>query len=92
MIMTAEELHAFLVREFPQSDPEWMRIEQVGERYVRVRAIIGESDLRPGGTVSGTALMSLADLAMYLCVVNEVGNEPLSLATSHENGFRRLWL
>jgi acyl-coenzyme A thioesterase PaaI-like protein len=62
--MTAAELDAFLHREFPQVDRQGYRVEEVRDRFARVRLPFHEDHLRPGGTVSGPALMSLADTAM----------------------------
>ena len=87
--MSPSELHSFLVREFPQSDPEWMRIEAAAYRYCRIRSIIGEGDLRPGGTVSAHTMMSLADTAMYLAVLTTIGPVPLCLTTSFNISFLR---
>jgi uncharacterized protein (TIGR00369 family) len=87
--MTADELHAFLVKEFPQADPEWMRIEAASHRYVRIRTVIGEDDLRPGGTVSAGTLATLADTAMYLAVLASIGPVPNVLATSLHVDFLR---
>ena len=88
-MMSPEELHSFLVREFPQSDPEWMRIEAASHRYVRIRCLIGDSDLRPGGTVSATTLMALADTAMYLAVLTSIGPVPLCVTASCNISFLR---
>jgi acyl-coenzyme A thioesterase PaaI-like protein len=87
--MTPAELHTFLVREFPQSDPEWMRIEAASHRYVRIRSVIGDSDLRPGGTVSANTLMALADTAMYLAVLTSIGPVPLCLTVNCNMSFLR---
>jgi uncharacterized protein (TIGR00369 family) len=87
--MSPDELHAFLVREFPQSDPEWMRIELAEHRHVRIRAIIGDEDLRPGGTVSAKTLMSLANTAMFLAVLASIGPIPLAVATNLSIDFLR---
>ena len=87
--MSADELHSFLVQEFPQADPEWLRIESASHRYVRIRALVGDGDLRPGGTVNGGVLMSLADTAMYLAVLASVGPVQAALSTSFHIDFLR---
>ena len=38
-------------------------IEEVGERSARVRLLHHERHTRPGGTVSGPAMFTLADIA-----------------------------
>lgn len=39
----------------------------------RVRLVYGERHLRPGGTISGPAMFSLADLATYAAILGEIG-------------------
>ena len=61
----------FLQAEFPQSGR--CDVLAVGGRASRVRKPIGDADLRPGGTVSGPVLMSVADLALYVAIFGEIG-------------------
>ena len=49
----------------------------------------GERDLRPGGTVSGPAMMALADLAMYVLLLAHIGPVALALTTSFNINFLR---
>jgi uncharacterized protein (TIGR00369 family) len=83
-IMTAAEVTAFLDREFPQMQRLGRIFEVVsiapGEAEVRLDA--NEAHLRPGGTVSGPTLFSLADVGAYVVVLAHIG--PVALAvTSH---------
>lgn len=87
--MTAEQLDAFLHREFPQVDRQGYRVEEVRERFARVRLPFHEDHLRPGGTVSGPTLMSLADTAMYVVVLAMIGEVPLAVTTSLNVNFMR---
>jgi uncharacterized protein (TIGR00369 family) len=48
-------------------------IEEVGDRHARVRMRMLPERLRPGGIVSGSALMSLADSAVWAAVLGVVG-------------------
>jgi uncharacterized protein (TIGR00369 family) len=87
--MTAAELDAFLHREFPQVDRHGYRVESVGDRLARVRMAFHEDHLRPGGTVSGPSLMSLADTAMYVVVLAAIGEVPLAVTTNLNINFMR---
>lgn len=87
--MTATELDAFLHREFPQVDRQGYRVEEVRDRFARVRLPFHEDHLRPGGTVSGPTLMSLADTAMYVVVLAMIGEVPLAVTTSLNINFMR---
>jgi len=71
--LTAEELHALLDRVFPQIRPYCFRIERAGGRGARLRLPMAEAHLRPGGTVSGPAMMTLVDCCMYVALLAELG-------------------
>jgi uncharacterized protein (TIGR00369 family) len=82
------ELNAYLAEVFPQLDG---RIEVVGMRplHLRARMAAREADLRPGGTVSGPALFTLADCAFYMAVLAMLGSEALAVTTSCSIDFMR---
>ena len=72
-IMNEEMLHDFMDEHFPQVSDLDMRVEAVDERTIRMRLPVDDRHLRPGGTVSGPTLMTLADCAMYLLVLAQIG-------------------
>ena len=78
--MTAQELEAFLYSHFPEMDERLFRVEQVEDYFLQVRMAHHPRHLRPGGTISGPALMSLADTAMYLVLLAMIG--PVALAVT----------
>src|SRR5262245_45091605 len=63
--MNVEEIEAFYAAFFQQRDRFRFNIEEVADGGVRIRLLYHELYLRPGGTISGPALMALADSAMY---------------------------
>ncbi len=77
--MKLDEVRNFLHQEFPQSD---IRIEGIGNHGARVRLHVGFEHLRPGGTVSGPALMTTADCALYVAILAELGPVKLAVTTS----------
>ena len=77
--MTVEELNDLIRREFPQSK---VILETISPRRCCVRIPINSSHLRPGGTVSGPTMMSLADNAMYLALLAEIGPVLLAVTTN----------
>jgi len=87
--MSAHELDAFLHREFPEVDEHRFAIEEVRDRFVRVRMPFAERNLRPGGTMSGPTLMRLADMAMYLAVLAAIGPVALAVTTNMSISFMR---
>jgi len=50
---------------------------------------VGVADLRPGGTVSGPVLMEVADIALYIALLGEIGIVPLAVTTSLTINFLR---
>jgi uncharacterized protein (TIGR00369 family) len=87
--MTPAELSTFLSREFPQCTPERLRVESAGGGRARLRRIVGEDDLRPGGTVSGPTMMALVDNAVYVALLAEIGPVALAVTTSLNINFLR---
>lgn len=81
-----EEIAEFLAREFPQTK---CTVESVGHFTATVRHEVGEAELRPGGTVSGPVLMMVADVALYVAILNEIGIVPLAVTTNLNINFMR---
>ena len=84
--MTKQQLQQFLIDEFPQTK---CTIEDVGEQSAVVRHPIGFDELRPGGTVSGPTLMAVADVALYVAILGEIGLVPLAVTTNLSINFLR---
>ena len=80
------EIIEFLAREFPQNT---CTVEEVGKASAVVKQRIGADELRPGGTVSGPVLMGVADLALYVALLGEIGIVPLAVITNLTINFLR---
>lgn len=80
------EVVAFMAAEFPQSK---CVVEAVGQRAATVSHHIGQDELRPGGTVSGPVLMGVADVALYVAILGEIGIVPMAVTTSLTINFLR---
>ncbi len=89
--LTADEIAELLHEIFPQVvfPGCGISIERVDYGDVRVRRQFQESLLRPGGTVSGPAMMQLADFAMYVAVFSAVGRQPEAVTTNLNINFLR---
>lgn len=85
-MVTQQAISDFLVREFPQNK---CTVVAVGGRAATVRHAIGPAELRPGGTVSGPVLMTVADVALYVAILGEIGIVPLTVTTSLNINFLR---
>lgn len=83
---TAAELSSFLSREFPQNR---CTIEAIDADGVTVAHPVGDSELRPGGTVSGPVMMTLADVALYVAILARIGIVPLAVTTQLSINFLR---
>jgi len=83
---TKEEIIKFLTKEFPQSS---VSVVEVGNQGATVRQKIGTEHLRPGGTVSGPVLMAVADSALYVAILGEIGLVPLAVTTNLNINFLR---
>ena len=81
-----QDIIEFIARDFPQCTSS---IELVGDRGATVRHPIGHDELRPGGTVSGPVLMEVADIALYVAILGEIGIIPLAVTTGLNINFLR---
>ncbi|HEY8567411.1 MAG TPA: PaaI family thioesterase [Beijerinckiaceae bacterium] len=89
--MTAAEVEAFLNREFPQihHGGRTYHVEAVGDLAARLRMDYHERHIRPGGTISGPAMMALADLGLYVAVLANIGPVALAVTTNLSFNFLR---
>ena len=84
--MNLEQAREFLAREFPQNTS---KIEHVAPGESVLRQPIDTKHLRPGGTVSGPTMMSLADCAAYVAILGKIGEVALAVTTSLNINFLR---
>src|SRR4051794_32917807 len=85
-VATKDEVAAFIAAEFPQNE---CTILEVGDFGATVALEVETRDLRPGGTVSGPVLMSVADVALYVAILGEIGIVPLAVTTNMSINFLR---
>jgi len=86
--MTANEIADFMKKFFPQARMP-VEIEELRDGFLRIRVPVTDRYLRPGGTVSGPALMTIADTAMYYLVLGMIGPVALALTTNLNINFLR---
>ena len=58
------------------------RAESIGDGAATVRMPFDQSTLRPGGTISGPAMMGLCDFAMYAALMGAIGQVELAVTTN----------
>ena len=86
-VMDVDELNEFLVEVFPQLDPEGttqrsLTVTRIAPGEADVRFLADARHIRPGGTVSGPALFTLADVTGYALVLAHIGREALAVTTN----------
>ncbi len=84
--VSKKEMEAFFSREFPRAN---FVLEAFDEDSVTIRRKVETEDLRPGGTVSGPTMMGLADCAIYLTILREIGLVAHAATTSLNVNFLR---
>ena len=79
---------SFLEEVFPQVTGKIEILSLTGlSSSVKLR--IAETDLRPGGTVSGPSMFFLADVTFYIAVLAAIGKQPLAVTTNCSINFMR---
>ncbi len=66
-----------------------IKVEHLGVGEARARVPYRDDLLRPGGTIAGPVLMSLADFAMYGAVLSMIGPVELAVTTNLNINFLR---
>ena len=72
---TLQDIRDYFASDFSQCPHH---IDAVGPGTATVRERVTEDHLRPGGTVSGTVMMSIADCAMYAAIFGAVAKNAVT--------------
>ena len=90
-MLNAAEVNALMASVYPQLNDSFVSYEAIdvfpGGCTVRLNA--DERHLRPGGTVSGPSLFTLADIGGYVCVLSHAGPDALSVTVNLDINFMR---
>jgi uncharacterized protein (TIGR00369 family) len=87
-VMSFDDMQAFLAEQFPQGE-QYGVLEALGDGWAEMKLPIDDQHLRPGGTVSGPAMMALADVAMYAALLSKIGPVALAVTTNLNINFLR---
>lgn len=87
-VMDAEGVTSLIYGVYPQLGTEYSIID-VAPGYCLVRLDADDRHLRPGGTVSGPTLFTLADIGGYACALSHVGPEALAVTVNLNINFMR---
>lgn len=88
LMMDETALNAFLDSEFLQVKGEFL-VEEVTADSIRMRLLVGDRHLRPGNTISGPSMFSLADVSAYLLTLAQIGPQALAVTTNCAIDFMR---
>ena len=90
-VLTAAQVNALMATVYPQLNDQFAFYQALeifpGGCTVRLNA--DERHLRPGGTVSGPSLFTLADIGGYVCVLSHAGPDALSVTINLNINFMR---
>ncbi len=81
LAMSRDDLTEFMAQEFPEVGGDIV-VESVQPFEVTVRMKTDHRHIRPGGTVSGPTIFTLADTSIYLAVLTMIGPRALAVTTS----------
>lgn len=92
--MTPETLEDYLYEVFPEllqgeGDVRPFLVTGLAPGTASLTMQVSTRHQRPGGTVSGPAMMALADLALYAVILGHIGKVPLAVTTSLNFNFLR---
>ncbi len=85
--LTAAEVSLLIDDVFPgvNAGRRTVAIESVADRTARVRLLLDERNIRPGGTLSGPAMFMLADFTIYVALIATLGPPAVAAVTSNLN-------
>ena len=86
--MSANEIMSLLNKTFPQQ-AKFFEIDELTVESLIVRHKIDESHLRPGGTITGPTMFSLADISLYILTMSRIGPALLAVTTNCSMDFMR---
>lgn len=89
-VLTGEDIQRFLEGHFPQANG-FASVESMGDGELTIALADepGGSFLRPGGTISGPVLMTMADTAFYFLILSLIGPVELAVTTNLSIDFYR---
>ncbi|MCC2656068.1 MAG: PaaI family thioesterase [Panacagrimonas sp.] len=86
LVMTADEVARLITQAF-KADKPFFVIDELSPGSVRARLPFETWMLRPGDVVSGPALFTAADLAMYALVLSHTGPQLMAVTSNLDLNF-----
>ena len=89
LAMDIGALERFIDERFPQVRALGYALTALDDEHLTLAMRTSSSDLRPGGTVSGPVMMTMADTAAYLIILAHLGPVALAVTTNLNIHFMR---
>ncbi|MEO9181779.1 MAG: PaaI family thioesterase [Acidimicrobiales bacterium] len=86
-VLGVQELQSILQGAFP--DSEVPHVEEVTHDHALVSYAVTDRHGRPGGTIAGPVMMSLADTSAWVAIMAQIGPVVLAVTTSLHIDFLR---
>lgn len=87
--VSVDEMNRIMREEVPMAGNLGILFESIGDGQATARLPFREDFLRPGGTVTGPAMMAMADVVMFGAVLSRIGPVKLAVTTSLNANFLR---
>jgi uncharacterized protein (TIGR00369 family) len=91
MLMSVEDVTAFLAKEYPQlAESGDFVLDELSDMGAKLRMRYNQRHLRPGGTISGPSMFTLADVGLYCAILGELGPVAMAVTTNLNINFLRM--
>lgn len=81
-MLSAAEIQQIIRTGVPMAGESELCIDEVTDKQVRARFPFKPNMVRPGGTLSGPTIMSLADAAMYAVILARIGHQEMAVTSN----------
>lgn len=88
-LVSVEEMNKIAREEVPLVGNMGIAFLVIEDGYATARLPFRDDLLRPGGTITGPAMMGVADVVLYACVLSRIGIVKLAVTTSLNVNFLR---
>lgn len=86
---SVELVNAFVAEAYPAAAREGVVCEALGDRSARARWTFDDTELRPGGLISGPRIFGLADSALWFATFTVIGIEAMAVTAEMSIRFLR---
>lgn len=85
--LNAQQIEDLIHLGFNSGDRKFLKVEELSPGFTRIRIPFRNSMLRPGGVLSGPAMFTAADTAMYVLVMGHIGPQLMAVTSDFNMHF-----